>query len=57
MTPKMNMDEKRMKVAILAGAAHAMRYKEKNQFAQANEVLQHISENMDIILDNIDDPM
>ena len=50
-----NMDEqKRVKMAIIAGAAHAIRFKEKNWRASEQEVIKQVSDNIDEILINID---
>ncbi len=49
-------DKKRLKMAIIAGAAEAFKYKEKNWKATEEEVLQHITDNVQAILGNIDDP-
>jgi len=50
------MDEKkRMKMAIIAGASHAMKFKMQNPGATDEQVLQHISKEAGNILKNIDD--
>jgi hypothetical protein len=50
-------DEKRvLKMAVIAGASHALKYKEKHWKAESSEVLQHINENMSEIIDKIDNP-
>lgn len=49
------MDEKkRMKMAIIAGASHALKYKTKKPGAGDDEILQHISKEAGNILENID---
>ena len=49
------MDEKKkMKMAIIAGASHAMNYKQKNPGATEEQVLQHITKEANFILENID---
>lgn len=53
----MENEEKRLKMAIIAGAAKAVRYKEKNPKATESQVLQHISDNVKEILDKIDDSL
>lgn len=50
-------DEKRIKMAIIAGASHAIAYMRKHKFAEEDEVLKHVSENASHILDKIDDPL
>ena len=47
-------EKKRTKVAIIVGASHALKYKEKNPRASEHEVIQHITKEMDTILDQID---
>ena len=51
----MKEEEDRMVMAVIAGAAHGMRYKEKNPRASQEEVIQHITENAKEILANIDE--
>ena len=50
-------EEKRLRMAVIAGAAHAARYKEKKPRATEQEIIQHISSNVEDILSNIDDPL
>ncbi len=49
-------EEKKLKMAIIAGAAKAIRFKEKNWKATEEEVIRHVTENVKEILDNIDEP-
>jgi len=49
-------EEKRLKMAIIAGAAKAIRFKERNPKALEQEVIQHVTENVGEILEKIDDP-
>ncbi len=49
--------EKELKMAVIAGAAHALKYKEENWRASIDEVLRNISENMDEILGKMDNPL
>ncbi len=53
----MAVDEKRIKMAIIAGASHAIAYMKKNRFADEDEVIRHVSESANHILDKIDDPL
>ncbi len=48
-----NDDNNLLRMAIIAGAAHAMKYKEKKFKATEQEILQHISDNMDEIIGNL----
>lgn len=52
----MEDDKKRLKMAIIAGAAEASRFKQKNWKATEDQVIQHVTENVDEILSRIDDP-
>ncbi len=49
--------EKQLKMAVIAGASHALKYKEKNFRATEEEVLQHISKNTDKIIKQMDNPL
>lgn len=44
-----------MKRAIVAGAAAALKYRAKNVRATDQEVLQHVTQNSDEIISNIED--
>ena len=50
-------EEKRLKMAIISGASHAIRYKEENPRAMESEVIQHVTNNVDSILDKIDEEL
>lgn len=50
-------DEKRLKMAIIAGASHAVTYMKKNRMADEDEVIKHVSENAADILERIDNPL
>jgi len=43
-----------LKMAIIAGAAHAMKYKTQNPNASESEVLKHVNSEIREILRNID---
>ncbi len=45
----------RLKMAIISGASHALEYKEKNPRASTEEIIQHITENAEEIVENIDE--
>ena len=53
----MENEEKRLRMAIIAGAASAIRYKDKNPRKTEAEVIKHISESATEILENIDNPL
>ena len=47
-------EEKRMKMAIIAGASHALKFKEQKWKATEEEVIQHVTSKVQDILDKID---
>jgi hypothetical protein len=51
----MEDEDKRLKMAVIAGAAQAYRYKEENPRATEQEVIQHVSDSSNEILENIDE--
>ncbi|MBU0466644.1 MAG: hypothetical protein KJ718_02790 [Nanoarchaeota archaeon] len=48
-------EDYKLKMAIIAGASHALKFKEKNPHATEQEVLQHITEKTNEILSKIED--
>lgn len=49
-------DEKyKLKMAVISGASHAIRFKEKNPKALEPEVIQHVTDNVEKILEKIDE--
>jgi hypothetical protein len=50
----MTEKESILKMAIIAGAAHAMKYKTQNPNANESEVLKHVNSEMKEILNKID---
>ncbi|MEK6847522.1 MAG: hypothetical protein AABX50_00150 [Nanoarchaeota archaeon] len=44
-----------MKMAIVAGAAAAMKYKEKNPNATESEIMNHVTQNMEKIIRDIEE--
>jgi len=53
----MDDEEKRLRMAIIAGASHAAKYMKRNWKAEEDEVVKHVTDNVDEILENIDDPL
>ena len=51
----MEQDKKRLKMAIISGASHAIRFKEKSPRASEDEVIRHVTMEVDKILENIDE--
>lgn len=52
----MEEGSKRLKMAVIAGAAEAAKFKEKNWKATQEQVIQHVTDKVDEILNNIDNP-
>ncbi len=50
----MNEEEKRLKIALISGAAHALRFKTENPRASEQEILQYVTLQADKILEKID---
>jgi len=50
-------DKTKLKMAIIAGAAHAISYKERNSKASEQEVLRHISREINGILQELDEKL
>ncbi len=50
----MGEEEKRLKMAIISGAAHALKFKAKNPRATEEEVMQHVTLKANEILKKID---
>ncbi len=49
------MDEKkRLKVAVIAGAAAAAKYMKENRMATSDEAVKHVTKEVSRILDNIE---
>lgn len=54
----MEEEETRLrKMIAISAAAKAIRYKEKNPHASEQEVVQHITDNVEEIIEKIDDPL
>lgn len=50
-------EKKRLKMAVIAGASHAIKYKERHPGAQADEVINFVSKEVDLILEKVDKDM
>lgn len=48
------MVDEKVKIAVIAGAARALRYKERNPSAPEEEILQHIAAEMEQIVGKVD---
>ncbi len=53
----MEDEEKRIRMAVIAGAAQAVHFKEKNPRATEQKIIQHISDNIEDIINKIDNPL
>lgn len=51
------MDNKKSRLAIIAGAAEAAQYARKNWKATPSEIIKHVSSQMPEILNKIDEPL
>jgi len=50
----MNKEDKKLKMAAISGAAHALKYKEENPRASEQEVIQQVTRKLHEILEKID---
>ena len=48
---------KELKMALIAGASHAIKFKEKNGRASEEDVIKHVSDNSDNIINKMDNPL
>lgn len=53
----MNEENKKLKMAIISGAAHALNYKKENPRASEEEVIRHVAKEAGKILEKIDDEL
>lgn len=53
-TKFMIIEKKRIKIALIAGAAHALRYKKLNPSASDEEVIQYVSREIDKFITKVD---
>lgn len=50
----MSEEEKKARMALIAGAASALRYKDNHPKATEQEIIQHVTNNADDIIGKID---
>lgn len=50
----MENEKKRLKIAIISGASHAIRFKEKNPRVSEDEVIRYVTSEVGKILEKID---
>lgn len=53
----METADKKFKMAVISGASHAIRFKEKNRHASEEEVIQHVTKEAENILTKIDEEL
>ena len=54
----MEEEEKRVrKMIAISAASKAIRYKEENPKSSEEEVIQHVTDNVDEIIDKVDEPL
>ncbi len=51
----MDEEEKRLKIALISGAAHALKFKTENPRASEQEIIQQVTMQADEILQKIDE--
>lgn len=49
------VDKKRLKMAVIAGASHAIKFKNQHPDSSEEQAIQDITKNVDNILKNIDE--
>jgi len=49
-------EDKRLKMAVIAGAAEAAKFKSKNWKASEEEIIRHVTEKVNEIIEKIDNP-
>ncbi len=47
-------NEKRIKMALIAGAAHALKYKHKHPNASDEEIIQHVNRDSEEMISKLD---
>jgi len=53
----MDNENKKLKMAIISGAAHALRHKQENPKLSEEEVLKYVTEEANNILEKIDEEL
>lgn len=51
----MQEENKRLKMALISGAAHAVRYREEKPHSSEQEIMQYISDLSDELIDKLDE--
>lgn len=49
--------ERRIRMAIIAGASRALKFRNQKPHSTEDEVLRHVTSNLSEILENIDNPL
>lgn len=50
-------EEKRLKMAIISGAAHALKFKQENPKANEQDIIKQVANEVKTILDKIDEEL
>jgi len=53
----MEGEKQKLHMAVISGAAKAIRYKEENPRATESEVVQYVTDNAEKIIEKIDEPI
>lgn len=53
----MDYEDQKLKIAVISGASHAISFKEKNPSASEQEIIKHVTENTEKILEKIDEEL
>jgi len=48
------MEEDKLKMAIISGASHALKYRQENPRSSAEEIIQRITKEADSIIEKLD---
>ena len=46
--------KKKLKMALISGASHALKYKRENPYASEDEIIQHVNRESNVIVNKID---
>lgn len=47
------MAEKRLQIAVISGASHALKFKKENPYASDEEAIQHVAREMNSIISKV----
>lgn len=49
------VEDEKLKMAVIAGASYALKYQERNPRASESEIMNHVSENLGKIINDIEE--